>query len=452
MEAHIMNMTNDSQHLSAIMANTHNIIIFLNPELTITNLNPPAVQLFDLPAKEIIGANFSQLCTQQQIPCPISTTKSLKNPETTHQEQIIQWKLTSISNPTGFVLIGNDISKLRQEQDKTFQLDSIIAAMPGNVYWYDKDFKYLGCNENSAKFWGIPREETIGKNIYTELVKIAKIKKESYEDYRNCDIEVMRTGIPQYNIEQIPGIDATGKMRHFLASREPLFNKKGEIIGLVGVAFDITERKMAQKALREEKEVNKAKTRFMATMAQALKNPITSASAIFRLISLEPLNRKQKKHLQTAEQNLSKAQNMLQDILDYANTDAEEQNTNLSLFDLRKLIADLQQKYTKQLKKIQVTTTIDYAPKIHSKVIGDYECIRMLIDSLFSNATNFMDKGNISLTTYEQKCQETWETELILKIDLEGLKNDLAPNQQIYVSQLNGAEFLFQLEEQERLK
>ena len=48
--------------------------------------------------------------------------------------------------------------------EKSFDLEKLIVSMPGNIFWEDKDGRYLRCNDNVAKILKLNfRYDIIGK-------------------------------------------------------------------------------------------------------------------------------------------------------------------------------------------------------------------------------------------------------------------------------------------------
>lgn len=140
----------------------------------------------------------------------------------------------------------------KQKDEYIAQLESIIAMMPGLVYWKDKNGKFLGCNHNEAKVFGLSLKEFIGKTT-TELVgeKLAPALLAN-------DEYVLTTG-KEYSVEEI-GPDGKGNHAIYLTKKTALKNRQGEIIGLVGISFDVSERKKLEEELKKtQKDLKEAK-------------------------------------------------------------------------------------------------------------------------------------------------------------------------------------------------
>jgi PAS domain S-box-containing protein len=93
----------------------------------------------------------------------------------------------------------------------------------------------------------LSREDVIGKNDY-ELMPDQKEAKKNVHD----DQIVFKSGKPTEVIKHMTGAD--GKGYWFQAIKVPLFDNDGKVIGLVGIARDITKLKQAEEALRESEE------------------------------------------------------------------------------------------------------------------------------------------------------------------------------------------------------
>jgi PAS domain S-box-containing protein len=121
-------------------------------------------------------------------------------------------------------------------------LTEIVNALPVRVFWKDKNLVYLGCNTVFARDAGIAGpEDIIGKDDRQ------MVWREQAEAFRSDDREVIMSGQSKLLIEESK-TTPEGKTITVLASKIPLCDAKGEIIGMIGTYMDITARKRVQES------------------------------------------------------------------------------------------------------------------------------------------------------------------------------------------------------------
>jgi len=179
---------------------------------------------------------------------------------------------------TGLLGVSIDITNkkaaekkiLEQHEQKEITLENIIAMMPGNIYWTDRKGVYLGCNDNQLRTLGLRlRSEFVGKTY------IDKLQDGSAKEIRQTTQDIIETGVPIQR-EEI-GTDASGNKAIYLTNKVPLRNGKGEIVGIVGISIDITERKQLEERLVTAKATaaeNAAKDAFLENMRYDIRTPL----------------------------------------------------------------------------------------------------------------------------------------------------------------------------------
>lgn len=124
-------------------------------------------------------------------------------------------------------------------------LQLVMDNVPQSIFWKDKDLVYLGCNRRFAADAGLnSSEEIIGKRD-AELVW-----KDQAELYNVDDRRVMEANQPKINFEE-PQTTPTGEKIWLQTSKVPLHDSQGNVIGILGMYGDITERKQAEAALQK---------------------------------------------------------------------------------------------------------------------------------------------------------------------------------------------------------
>lgn len=126
-------------------------------------------------------------------------------------------------------------------------LEQLLAIIPGHVYWLDKNNLYQGCNETQAKAFGLKsRHEIVGKRN----CDLPTIDAATASAWDKNNLEVMEKKLPK--IFEEPSILADGTQAVVLSQKIPLFDHQGNVIGLLGVSFDVSELKKEKEELEEK--------------------------------------------------------------------------------------------------------------------------------------------------------------------------------------------------------
>ena len=121
-------------------------------------------------------------------------------------------------------------------------LRGLIDSIPDLIFFKDPNSVYLGCNKAFEVYSGRPEAELIGK---TDLEMAAP---EVAEGYRKADREMLASGRVWRGEEWIPF--RTGGGAYFDTLKTPHYGPAGELLGLIGVSRDVSERKQAEQDLR----------------------------------------------------------------------------------------------------------------------------------------------------------------------------------------------------------
>jgi PAS domain S-box-containing protein len=123
--------------------------------------------------------------------------------------------------------------------DELHLLRSVIAAVGEPIFAKDRRGCYVLVNEAAAAAMGRPPAECLGRDD-AELLGAAQAHDLSARDRR-----VLDAGIASSTEEEL----ATALRRcTYLTTKVPYRNAQGEVVGLIGMARDITDRKAAERA------------------------------------------------------------------------------------------------------------------------------------------------------------------------------------------------------------
>ncbi|MGA1475890.1 MAG: PAS domain S-box protein, partial [Prochlorothrix sp.] len=162
-------------------------------------------------------------------PHPISTRAILRNVTAQHQADQERQRL------------------LQELQESRQFLQTVLDTMPLNVFWKDRDSRYIGANSRFLQANGLRSvAELVGKTDF-DLVE----NPTQAEQYIAHDQTIMQSG--QAAIRNIrPGTAPDGTTIWLETDKVPLQNLTGDIIGVLAVQQDITARRQSQITMQRQ--------------------------------------------------------------------------------------------------------------------------------------------------------------------------------------------------------
>ena len=230
-------------------------------------------------------------------------------------------------NVIGLVGITKDISaqkKIEQLMDIILvgrnMLRSIIDNLPDLIYSKDMEGRKTVAN--------IADLEASGKKDWNELLGKTDFDfypKEIADQFWEDDQRVLKKGEVIRNQEE-PGRDNLGNPIVLLTTKVPIKNNDGEIIGLVGIGRDITERKKAEEELNEARKeaeaAAQAKSEFLANMSHEIRTPLNAIYGMTGLMLDTSLSHEQEDFVNTIRDASDTLLSVINDILDFSKIEA----------------------------------------------------------------------------------------------------------------------------------
>ena len=152
----------------------------------------------------------------------------------------------------GIIGVFTDITKRKQAEERLAEernlLRTLIDNLPDAIYAKDTQGRYVVKNLEDARLMGAASpEEVIGKTDFDYYPS------EIAARFAVDDQTVIRSGQPLINREEM-NISAAGGKRWVLTTKTPWRDSNGEIVGLVGIGRDITDRKRTEERIRRQFE------------------------------------------------------------------------------------------------------------------------------------------------------------------------------------------------------
>lgn len=137
------------------------------------------------------------------------------------------------------------LQKTQSEHDHF--LNQVIESTTNPIFYKGTEGRYYGCNTAFADFIGIPKEEIIGKTVFDVAPK------QLAQKYYEMDQEFFKNPVTQSYEYKVANVK--GEEMHVVFYKSAIRDDDGNVVGLLGHMFDITDRKKLETELKKEKEI-----------------------------------------------------------------------------------------------------------------------------------------------------------------------------------------------------
>lgn len=196
---------------------------------------------------------------------------------------------------------------------------------------------------------------------------------------------------------------AQGNYRWMRDENRLLLDEQGKPLEVVGYLADITERKQAEaeilKAMKKERELNALKSRFITMTSHEFRTPlatILSSADLLEVYIHTGAAEKSSQHIQRIQVAAEHLTNMLNDILEIANSEARQKDFAPRAIDLvalcREIVSEVQSNYPHR-SAIAFTYSRETEDRL-SKSLVDPTLVQQILVNLLSNALKYSGRDS----------------------------------------------------------
>lgn len=296
--------------------------------------------------------------------------------------------------------------KLAALENEITALKSVIENFPGCIYWKNCNGVYLGRNSNAAaRMHEVNLEPVMVKDAVVGKTDFDLFPEEAAKRYRQHDKQVLQTG-REITAEE-PITLPNGKIIIQLSTKAPLRDDKGNIIGVVGNAIDITYLKQIENKLKEAKnELLELKSEFISNMQHDIRTPLSGIYGLAFAIKKSANTTQIKEFAEHIEAASMELINFCNTILDFSSIAGGCYPVIAKKFNVRDLIANVISMNQPVAKQKDLKLLVTLPDKLHEIIIGDDFRVKRILMNLIGNALKFTQKGYVELQLEEIKADK----------------------------------------------
>ncbi|MFA6922189.1 MAG: ATP-binding protein, partial [Gallionella sp.] len=209
------------------------------------------------------------------------------------------------------------------------------------------------------------------------------VDRELADSFRQNDILALETGAPTVKEAWVTFAD-DGHSALLELVKTPVRDSSGALIGVLGIARDITERKKTEAAILA---ANRAKSEFLANMSHEIRTPMNGVVGMVDVLQQTELNDAQHRMLGIIHSSSLSLLHILNDILDYSKIEAGKLEMEFIPVHLRDLAEGVAQLMAATAQQIELSLFV--SPALPRMIVSDPTRLRQVLLNLLGNAVKF---------------------------------------------------------------
>jgi PAS domain S-box-containing protein len=408
-----------------VIENLTDPVFVIDPQGRLVDMNPAAASLLNIAASQAIGEPaLSVFAPHASLVERLSAAEEIRAEvtiDTGSENRTLTLHMTPVRNRRGEltakVCVLYDITSLKRASQALMESEernrSLLEATFEAIVIHDQG-TIIDVNRAFETIFGYTRDEMIGKSALTLAT----------DETRPTVISNMQSGSEApYEASGVrkDGTVFDGELRAKAATY------RGQVVRVAAIR-DITDRKQAERAIREQndqliiankelaiaraqaEEATRLKSEFLSTMSHELRTPLNALVGYSQLLlagisgELQP---KQKDNVERMFANAKTLLNMINDILDLSRIEARRLEIVNKPFNLMGWAGDIMQETEGLAAAKDLRYTLEIDEKLPQIMLGDAPRLKQIALNLISNAIKFTDEGFVRIEI-KKASDETW--------------------------------------------
>src|SRR5215208_3830919 len=286
-------------------------------------------------------------------------------------------------------------------------LESLINSIPDPISYRDTKGVYLGCNGAFSEMTGKPASQIIGR----KAGDVTDRERAAWIEERDAEVLSSLHSISCESWVEYPD----GRRALHETSRSPLRDRDGNVLGILSIGREITERKKQQDETSRAREIAEEATRmksdFLANMSHEIRTPMNAIIGLSHLVLKTDLTPRQRDYIAKVQSSGQHLLGVINDILDFSKVEAGKLDLERTEFELEKLLDSTANLISEKSHAKGLELVFEVAPDVPANLVGDSLRLGQILLNYANNAVKFTDRGEIVISV---RASERTEKDVLL--------------------------------------
>ncbi|RDB07043.1 PAS domain S-box protein [Runella aurantiaca] len=286
--------------------------------------------------------------------------------------------------------------QIRKSEEK---YRGIMNNMELGLIEVDKEDRIVRAYDRFCLMMGYTEEELIGKGA-SDLFLPPEFRG-IFEQHQSIRSEGRATS---YEVQMMK---KDGSRIWVILSGAPIMDEHGNIVGSMGIHYDISARKHLEQELALAKEIaeeaRQAEKQFLANMSHEIRTPLNAIIGMTHLLFDTRPSKQQYEYLDILKSSADFLHSLISDLLDMAKIEAGRIEVQNHPFDLVGLLRTTQRVFQIKLENRPIELDLMIDGRISGNYLGDDVMLNQILLNIIGNAEKFTEEGTIEMTVKLKK-------------------------------------------------
>ena len=282
-------------------------------------------------------------------------------------------------------------SALRQSEE---HYRGIIENMELGILEVDHEERIIRAFPRFCAIVGYSEEELLGKKASDIFMRES--------DRQLMDDRTQERNAGKSGLYECPIRNKQGEEVWLLISGVPIRNEWGEVVGSMGIHYDITERKrdevQLKLAMEEAEAARRSERAFLAKVSHEIRTPMNAIIGMSRLLGETTLEPRQQEFVRALSEGARVLKGLLDNVLDIARLEDGQYRLRQTPVRVRSLFDSILEIHRSMLTEKGVTLELEWATEIPEVLQLDRGLLTQVLMNLVGNAAKFTAEGKVVIS------------------------------------------------------